>query len=676
MMSKGNVQRISLLDQMEQQAAATATSKGKEEEEEDDEDDDSVEREGFFTSRVSDLYEDEDDEYEGTTTASKDILLVADEEVEEGEERDNPTPLGYSWAPSSTLGGVSSGVLDDESMAMMMMDESGTGSSRQFMMSASYGASDFSPQSSFSESATDMMGGSANSGMLEDDSMRTSNTDSGGDGNNAFPRLQQPRRSFTANRRSSFESSSGELHTAESQTQQQQQQQPRRSSRVSFASAPARTGEATPSPVATAPRRLTISVPNDARMPMDGDDPHHHHHQHHRNNNDGSGDLSNDVDWRRSTRRRRSIRIGGNSITAASDLSSSTRGSGSSSSSRRNQLASSLPTMLQSIRNTTVSFRGRFDRWAPNHHSTPHNGGGVGGGSGTSPDHAASAPTAGNAANNTIDSKRVAFSSLDNAVSALADQTGSQWHNVAAAAAVVAASATYKRSNNNLYDVDTKVLVLMTLLNVTNKVDSKDLLTVCPVNRFGYPAGEGKTEEERSGPFNYVLCTVKKAHFDEDDRYYTVIRADTGSEQRADSGWMEPINEPAALEAAERAARRTGRSAARDAEEEHPSGVWSSCTDCGKAIVSWPARFAKTKVVPAYTMVRTKTKEQVAHVLYGDSPFACKIRLTIINLLVICSFVYLFIEVAALAFFPANWDFVVAVIGLYVQNKRRRKRWM
>jgi hypothetical protein len=127
---------------------------------------------------------------------------------------------------------------------------------------------------------------------------------------------------------------------------------------------------------------------------------------------------------------------------------------------------------------------------------------------------------------------------------------------------------------------------------------------------------------------------------------------------------MEPISDPVALEAAERAARRTGRSAARDAEEEHHGGVWSNCTDCCKAVVLWPARFAKTKVVPAYSMIRSKTKEQVIHILYGESPYACKIRLTAINVLVICSFVYLFIEVVSLAFFPPKWDFVVAVIAL------------
>jgi hypothetical protein len=79
-------------------------------------------------------------------------------------------------------------------------------------------------------------------------------------------------------------------------------------------------------------------------------------------------------------------------------------------------------------------------------------------------------------------------------------------------------------------------LVFLTLLNVTNKEDPKDTFTVAPVNKYGYPSGEGTTELEKNGPYTFVLATVKHVHFDEDDRYYTIVRSDTGTEQRADSG--------------------------------------------------------------------------------------------------------------------------------------------
>ena len=86
------------------------------------------------------------------------------------------------------------------------------------------------------------------------------------------------------------------------------------------------------------------------------------------------------------------------------------------------------------------------------------------------------------------------------------------------------------------FAVGDTVLVLLALLNVTNVDDSKDTFTVAPVNRMGFPQGEGRTDGEKMGPYKYVLATVNHVHFDEDDRYYTIIRADTGTEQRADSG--------------------------------------------------------------------------------------------------------------------------------------------
>ncbi len=129
---------------------------------------------------------------------------------------------------------------------------------------------------------------------------------------------------------------------------------------------------------------------------------------------------------------------------------------------------------------------------------------------------------------------------LDHALESLSTHnSNSEWENVAAAATVVAAGS-QATGNSTLrhikFAVDQTVLVLLTLLNVTNVEDPKDTFTVAPVNRCGFPQGEGRTEEERGGPYTFVLATVTRVHFDEDDRYYTVVRTDTGTEQRADSG--------------------------------------------------------------------------------------------------------------------------------------------
>jgi hypothetical protein len=131
------------------------------------------------------------------------------------------------------------------------------------------------------------------------------------------------------------------------------------------------------------------------------------------------------------------------------------------------------------------------------------------------------------------------FGNLDTAIESLRKQdSNNEWENVAAAAAVVAAGSVGGQSKKSYvqFAVNETVLVFLTLLNVTNMEDPKDTFTIAPVNKFGFPAGEGGTEAERASPHSFVLATVTHVHFDEDDRYYTILRADTGTEQRADSG--------------------------------------------------------------------------------------------------------------------------------------------
>lgn len=133
--------------------------------------------------------------------------------------------------------------------------------------------------------------------------------------------------------------------------------------------------------------------------------------------------------------------------------------------------------------------------------------------------------------------KQSVFDSMDSAINTLGQGGNSEWENVAAAAAVVAAgTASSGKRSHMQFAVDEKVLVFLNILNHTNSTDTDDAFTVNPVNKFGYPRGEGKSSAEQRGPYVYVLATVKKVHFDEDLRYYTVARADSGAEQRADTG--------------------------------------------------------------------------------------------------------------------------------------------
>jgi hypothetical protein len=239
---------------------------------------------------------------------------------------------------------------------------------------------------------------------------------------------------------------------------------------------------------------------------------------------------------------------------------------------------------------------------------------------------------------------------------------------VAAAVTVVAASEagghSASKTRQQKFGVNDTVLVFLTLLNVTNMEDPKDTFTVAPVNKYGYPAGEGRTEEEKTGPYTFVLCFVKHVHFDEDDRYYTVERADTGTQQRADSGWMESLTDPYGIEAASGAAKRTTRST-QDKPEEifEETGVLQNCMDTFMNILSWPSDFFMSTLLPFFRKLRLATKRLLTQLLLGDAPFSCKFRVTGINLLVLCSITFLFLETINLAFLPADLDGEMAIVG-------------
>ena len=96
-------------------------------------------------------------------------------------------------------------------------------------------------------------------------------------------------------------------------------------------------------------------------------------------------------------------------------------------------------------------------------------------------------------------------------------------------------------TQNNRVNVGDNVLVNLAFLDNIAFQDgtshiSRSKATSAPVNKLGYPRGGGTTAEEKLGPWEYVLAKVIKVHFDEADRYYSVLRYDTNTMQRADRG--------------------------------------------------------------------------------------------------------------------------------------------
>lgn len=128
---------------------------------------------------------------------------------------------------------------------------------------------------------------------------------------------------------------------------------------------------------------------------------------------------------------------------------------------------------------------------------------------------------------------------------------------------------------------------------------------------------------------------------------------------------MEPLNDPVGIAAAAKAAKKTFRSVSdKEIEIFDDSGYMQDALGCLCDALSWPSEFFHATFLPWYHRLRVSTKIRVAQLLYGDSPFSCKFRFTGINVLVICSLVFLFLEVANLAFFHPGFETEVTIVGM------------
>ena len=205
------------------------------------------------------------------------------------------------------------------------------------------------------------------------------------------------------------------------------------------------------------------------------------------------------------------------------------------------------------------------------------------------------------------------------------------------------------------------------------------------VNRYGYPQGEGETSEERRGPYVYVLATVKQMHFEEIHPYYTVTRCDTGADQRADAHFMEPLRTQRGEMAALRAATESS-SAARGAFRDESSNINESsrtlqpagkCATCIQSCIFYmllPFLWILDCVTYVWDAFLSDfcrscaryTKRQAKLFLNGRDPFVCALRFTMVNLVVLCSAWFVFVDQARLAFFPASADMALATTNIVV----------
>jgi hypothetical protein len=71
-------------------------------------------------------------------------------------------------------------------------------------------------------------------------------------------------------------------------------------------------------------------------------------------------------------------------------------------------------------------------------------------------------------------------------------------------------------------------------------------------------------------------------------------------------------------------------------------------------------------ILPVWASSLRYSRGQVRRILNGLDPYVCRMRLTVINFVVLCSTWYMFIDQARLAFFPARVDDALAIVNLAV----------
>lgn len=202
------------------------------------------------------------------------------------------------------------------------------------------------------------------------------------------------------------------------------------------------------------------------------------------------------------------------------------------------------------------------------------------------------------------------------------------------------------------------------------------------VNRHGYPPGSGTSPEEKVGPYIFILGTIKTVHYEENAVFYTVTRADTGSDLRGDPNYIEPILTQEGEEAARTAAAefQVGRGLTDDRDEdadtnsnEHNDGAIKVLENIlGILLLPFLLVYDIFVLVIGARLLRWSqksfvfTKRQATAFLNGGRPYHCSTVVTTVNLIVVCNIWYMFVDQARLAFFPTESDDALAVINCVI----------
>jgi len=193
------------------------------------------------------------------------------------------------------------------------------------------------------------------------------------------------------------------------------------------------------------------------------------------------------------------------------------------------------------------------------------------------------------------------------------------------------------------------------------------------VNKHGYPKGKGKSQSERNGPYSYLLCTITKTHYEENEVYWTVTREDNDGEMRGDARNMAPITTQEALQDAQLAALLSRaiveeRDEVKDfVQSTRESDLWTCvssclCITCCLPLICIQECLGWVKNSKAYKTLLRHAKM----FLDGREPYRISFRITSLKIIVLCSIWYLFIDQIRLAYLPPSADYTLAWINFVV----------
>lgn len=234
------------------------------------------------------------------------------------------------------------------------------------------------------------------------------------------------------------------------------------------------------------------------------------------------------------------------------------------------------------------------------------------------------------------------------------------------------------QKTRSIYDDFTHHIIVLVNLEQLNNVASNTTTANIPtkilVNKFGFFPGYGRNPDEQSGPYVFVACFYKNYMLGKQPKVVTVERCDTGESVTIQTQETHVLYDRAGIMTAVTASKL-------HTVHEEEKGVYKAAIEylahsLGKnsehasqhseSRDGWNGmiQYLDKRVLPIWRRVRVTAKSLGTKLVLGASPFSLKIRISGINLLVVCSILFLFLQVFQLGFVSPQFDDELAIVEL------------